>query len=130
MAVGAGDDQVRVVELGDPVDFREHVFVAPSAHVRTRLDAVALERGDDIVGLEAYGLQGVTVAYSLHDHLICAQCNLILEFENQEIEDLQDKIAERLGGFRVVRHKLELYCLCPKALGIKGGRCPNDERQS
>jgi len=65
-----------------------------------------------------------------HDHLICAQCNLILEFENQEIEDLQDKIAERLGGFRVVKHKLELYCLCPKALGVKGGRCPNDERQA
>ena len=65
-----------------------------------------------------------------HDHLICAQCGLILEFENQEIEDLQDKIAERLGGFRVVRHKLELYCLCPKALGVKNGFCPNEQRKS
>lgn len=62
-----------------------------------------------------------------HDHLICAQCNLILEFENDEIEQLQDEIAQKLGGFQVVRHKLELYCLCPKALGVKGGHCPNEQ---
>ena len=63
-----------------------------------------------------------------HDHLICAKCNLILEFENQEIENLQEKIADSLGGFQVVRHKLELYCLCPKAMGVKGGQCPNEPR--
>ena len=62
-----------------------------------------------------------------HDHLICAKCGLILEFENEKIEQLQDQIAEELGGFQVVRHKLELYCLCPKAMGIKGGHCPNED---
>jgi Fur family transcriptional regulator, ferric uptake regulator len=61
-----------------------------------------------------------------HDHLICLQCNLILEFENDEIEKLQEEMAARLGGFKVVRHKLELYGLCPKAMGVKGGSCPND----
>jgi Fur family ferric uptake transcriptional regulator len=61
-----------------------------------------------------------------HDHLICLQCGLILEFENEEIEKLQDEMAARLGGFKVVRHKLELYGLCPKALGVKGGNCPNE----
>jgi Fur family ferric uptake transcriptional regulator len=61
-----------------------------------------------------------------HDHLICVQCGLILEFENEEIEKLQDEMAARLGGFKVVRHKLELYGLCPKALGVKGGACPNE----
>ena len=61
-----------------------------------------------------------------HDHLICLQCNLILEFENDDIEKLQDEMAARLGGFKVVRHKLELYGLCPKAMGLKGGRCPNE----
>jgi Fur family ferric uptake transcriptional regulator len=61
-----------------------------------------------------------------HDHLICLQCGLILEFENDEIEKLQDEMAVRLGGFKVVRHKLELYGLCPKALGVKGGNCPNE----
>lgn len=61
-----------------------------------------------------------------HDHLICLRCGLILEFENDEIEALQDKVARQLGGFRVVKHKLELYGLCPKAQGIAGGHCPDE----
>jgi len=63
-----------------------------------------------------------------HDHLICTQCGLILEFENNEIERLQEVVASRLGGFKIVQHKLELYGLCPKAQQIPAGRCPNEER--
>jgi len=65
-----------------------------------------------------------------HDHLICTECGLILEFEDEEIEALQEKIANRLGGFSVSRHRHELYGLCPKAQGIAGGRCPNDARKA
>src|SRR5262249_44338955 len=61
-----------------------------------------------------------------HDHLICVQCGLILEFENHTIEKLQDEMADRLGGFTLVRHKLELYGLCPKAEGGNGGRGPKE----
>jgi Fur family ferric uptake transcriptional regulator len=61
-----------------------------------------------------------------HDHLICTKCGLILEFEDPEIEALQEKIAERLGGFQVMRHRHELYGLCPKAQGQPGGVCPNE----
>jgi Fur family ferric uptake transcriptional regulator len=63
-----------------------------------------------------------------HDHLICVECGLILEFENDSIEKLQDEMAARLGGFQLVRHKLELYGLCPKASGVKNGACPREER--
>jgi Fur family ferric uptake transcriptional regulator len=63
-----------------------------------------------------------------HDHLICMKCGLIVEFENEEIEHLQEKIAQSLGGFRVLRHKHELYSLCPKAQGIPGGSCPNEKQ--
>jgi len=63
-----------------------------------------------------------------HDHLICVKCGVILEFENAQIERLQDQIAERLGGFRVMHHKLELYCLCPKEMGVKGGYCADERR--
>ena len=62
-----------------------------------------------------------------HDHLICTKCGLILEFEDPAIEDLQDEIAERLGGFKVTRHRHELYGMCPKARGISGGMCPNEK---
>ena len=66
------------------------------------------------------------VAGDHHDHLICTQCGLILEFEDHEIERLQDKIAEKLGGFNVSRHRHELYGLCPKAQGKADGFCPNE----
>jgi len=66
------------------------------------------------------------VAGAHHDHLICVKCGLILEFENDEIERLQEAMAAELGGFRVLRHKHELYCLCPKEQGVPGGNCPNE----
>src|SRR5262245_5340793 len=65
-----------------------------------------------------------------HDHLICMKCGLILEFEDDEIERLQDKIAERLGGFTVLRHRHELYGLCPKAAGDPNGYCPREKKVS
>ncbi len=67
------------------------------------------------------------VAGDHHDHLICAQCGFILEFEDEQIERLQVDVATRLGGFQIVRHRLELYALCPKAQGIEGGSCPNED---
>jgi Fur family ferric uptake transcriptional regulator len=62
-----------------------------------------------------------------HDHLICVRCGIILEFEDDEIERLQEKIARRLGGFTVLRHRHELYGLCPKAAGDPAGACPHDD---
>ena len=61
-----------------------------------------------------------------HDHMICQQCGYIVEFHDEDLERMQDDIARRLGGFQVVRHKHELYGLCPKAQGIKGGFCPSE----
>lgn len=43
-----------------------------------------------------------------HDHLIDLQTGKVIEFQNGEIEELQKKIAERLG-YRLVDHRLELY---------------------
>ena len=58
-----------------------------------------------------------------HDHLICDSCGFIQEFENDEIEVLQDAAARRFG-FNVLRHRHELFGLCEKARGLVGGRCP------
>lgn len=66
------------------------------------------------------------VAGDHHDHLICTKCGLILEFEDDEIERLQERIAARLGDFAVIRHRHELYAQCPKARGVVGGSCPNE----
>ncbi len=46
-----------------------------------------------------------------HDHIICIKCSRIEEFHNQKIEELQEETARKLG-FKVIRHKLELYGYC------------------
>jgi Fur family transcriptional regulator, ferric uptake regulator len=43
-----------------------------------------------------------------HDHLINVHSGEVIEFQNSEIEALQDKIA-REYGMRLVGHRLELY---------------------
>ena len=43
-----------------------------------------------------------------HDHLINVDTGEVIEFFDEELEALQDKIAKRLG-FRLVDHRLELY---------------------
>ena len=43
-----------------------------------------------------------------HDHLIDIQSGKVIEFHNDEIEDLQRRIAEK-AGYRLVGHRLELF---------------------
>ena len=45
---------------------------------------------------------------SHHDHLIDVKSGEIIEFVDQEIENLQKKVAEKYG-YDLVDHKLELY---------------------
>ena len=43
-----------------------------------------------------------------HDHLIDVKTGEIIEFVDEEIEKLQEKVAEKYG-YKLVDHKLELY---------------------
>ena len=43
-----------------------------------------------------------------HDHLIDLETGRVIEFSNEEIERLQQRVAEELG-FKLVGHRLELY---------------------
>ena len=46
-----------------------------------------------------------------HDHLICLECRRIIEFHDEAIEELQAKLAARLG-FEMASHKHEIYGVC------------------
>ncbi len=46
-----------------------------------------------------------------HDHLVCTECGLILEFEEPQIEKLQESVAAA-HNFTIDNHRLELYGLC------------------
>ena len=43
-----------------------------------------------------------------HDHLIDVKSGRVVEFQNEEIEVLQDKIAKE-HGMKLIGHRLELY---------------------
>ncbi len=72
--------------------------------VRLWEEADILERHDFGDGRSRY--EEVTEEH--HDHLIDVKSGSVVEFQNEEIEALQDKIA-RAHGMRLVGHRLELY---------------------
>jgi Fur family ferric uptake transcriptional regulator len=55
-----------------------------------------------------------------HDHLIDVQSGKVIEFQDPQIEELQRRIAERLG-YRLVDHRLELYAVPTTAKREGGG---------
>ncbi len=58
-----------------------------------------------------------------HDHLVCVVCNQIIEFEDEQIEALQEEVAARFGLI-LTDHKMVLFgkpapgskpqCNCPE----------------
>ncbi len=53
-----------------------------------------------------------------HDHLICSDCGAILEFFDPEVEEMQERIAKKLG-FALSGHRMDLFGHC-----IRGENCP------
>ena len=48
-----------------------------------------------------------------HDHIVCVKCGRVEEFADDEIEQLQKKVADKLG-FELTDHNLNMYGLCPE----------------
>lgn len=46
-----------------------------------------------------------------HDHICCVKCGKIVEFVDEEIEQRQLQVAEKLG-FKLIEHSLVLYGIC------------------
>lgn len=52
--------------------------------------------------------------YKQHDHLICVDCNQVLEFCDPRIQNIQNTVGEVLD-FKVLHHSLILYGNCQKS---------------
>ena len=74
--------------------------------VRLWEEANILERHDFGDGRSRY--EEVTEDH--HDHLIDMKSGRVVEFQNEEIEVIQHKIA-KAHGMKLVGHRLELYCI-------------------
>ena len=55
---------------------------------------------------------------SHHDHLVCTQCNKIVEFYNKELEELQENVANR-HKFKLLNHNMILYGICKECQNAK-----------
>ena len=51
-----------------------------------------------------------------HDHLICLNCNKVMEFFRPDLEQLQDDIC-REWQFQPLHHSLQIFGLCSSCVG-------------
>ena len=102
----AADDHPDVEEL-----HRRAAAVDPRISIATVYRTVKLFEDAGIITRHDFGegrARYETVPDEHHDHLIDLRSGRVIEFRNEEIERLQQAMAERLG-YRLVDHRLELF---------------------
>jgi Fur family ferric uptake transcriptional regulator len=109
--LGASQDHPDVEELHRrAVAIDPHISIATVYRtVRLLEEAGIIQRHDFLDGRSRYE----ETREEHHDHLIDMKTGRVIEFVDEEIERLQEAIAERLG-YKLVGHRLELY-------GVKEG---------
>jgi Fur family ferric uptake transcriptional regulator len=60
-----------------------------------------------------------------HDHMICTKCKAIIEFRDDQVEQLQLQIAAT-HGFHLLQHRMELYGICRRCLARREVQIPLD----
>ncbi|RBQ26930.1 transcriptional repressor [Arcobacter sp. CECT 9188] len=68
----------------------------------------------DLIASINFGTEGKKYESNMkshHDHLICTECNSIIEFVDDEIEKRQEKIA-KANKFKISSHSMQLYGIC------------------
>lgn len=58
-----------------------------------------------------------------HDHMVCTKCGSIIEFRDEELERIQEKLAEAYG-FHMLQHSMEIYGICAECLKKRSSRIP------
>ncbi len=91
-----------------------HATVYRTMKLLQELDLVSANNFAD--GSARYEVAGAGDAH--HDHLVCRTCDHIVEFEDDQVERLQEAIATRLG-FVLRDHRMVLFGDCVRQA------CPN-----
>lgn len=104
--LSAADDHPDVEEL-----HRRASAVDPRISLSTVYRTVRMFEEAGILARHEFGdgrARYEQVAKEHHDHLIDMRTGQVIEFQNEQIERLQEAIARELG-YRLVDHRLELY---------------------
>ncbi len=98
------DDLYRLIHYHHPEIGRTTIYRTLKLLCEAKL-AEPIELKDGLIRFEhRFGLKH-------HDHMICSDCGIILEFRSAEIEKLQSKIAESFD-FTIDSHRLQLFGVC------------------
>jgi Fur family ferric uptake transcriptional regulator len=90
---------------------RRAAAIDPRISVATVYRTVRLLEDEDLIERHDFGdgrARYEEASDDHHDHLIDMTTGKVIEFQNEEIEALQEAVAEKLG-YRLVGHRLELY---------------------
>ena len=92
-------------------EYQITIGIATIYRILNLLEELNIVNGISINGNESKVYELNLVSH--HDHMLCTQCNTIIEFFDQKLENLQEKIALK-NGFTIQSHNMLLYGLCKK----------------
>lgn len=94
------------------VDHKESIGLATVYRVLTQLEVAGLIQKNQFSDNQS----SYEIKKQHHDHLICTKCGKIIEFMNDDLETLQEKISDKYQ-FRLDSHVMTLFGVC------KDGKC-------
>ena len=94
------------------VDHKESIGLATVYRVLTQLEVAGLIQKNQFSDNQS----SYEIKKQHHDHLICTKCGKIIEFINDDLETLQEKISDKYQ-FRLDSHVMTLFGVC------KDGKC-------
>ncbi|MGD9026578.1 MAG: Fur family transcriptional regulator [Methyloceanibacter sp.] len=108
------DDHPDVEEVFQRAAERDPLISLSTVYRTVRLleDEGIVERHDFGDGRARYE----PIGHQHHDHLIDVTTGTVIEFTNEDIERLQERVASELG-FRLIGHRLELFGMPLKRRG-------------
>ena len=104
--LAAAEDHPDVIEV-----FRRANLVDPRISMSTVYRTLKLFEDKGILERREFGAgrrRYEEATREHHDHLIDLESGRVIEFRNEEIEKLQERVARELG-FKLVGHRLELH---------------------
>ncbi|MCB0430434.1 MAG: transcriptional repressor [Flavobacteriales bacterium] len=63
-----------------------------------------------------------------HDHLVCTNCQRVIEFCDPRIQNIMDTVA-KLTGFHVVHHALNMYGICKECAAKSETKSTTTQKQ-
>lgn len=89
------------------VDHNESIGLATVYRVLTQLELAGLIQKNQFNDNQS----SYEIKKQHHDHLICTKCGKIIEFMNDDLEALQEKISDKYQ-FRLDSHVMTLFGVC------------------